>query len=339
VVQEQPQHERGAALRRLIDFYLRTARAADRIVEPHRSPIGPDLPPPGPDDPPLPDRGHALAWVESEHGCLLASQALAEEQGWHDAVWQLAWTLDTYYSRRGPLYEMLPVWKAALRAAGHLGNDLKLQARAHRLLGETCAQVGNHTEAAEHLDRGLALTKHAGDRPGQAHTTYILARAWEKRGDDRQALRYARKALRLYQEIGNPAWEDEALGAVGWYLAKLGRYKEARSYLEPALILNRRNDDPEGEAAILDSLGYVAHHSGQYTEAVRHYRQAVDIRGALGHDYDQAGSLEHLGHSYASLNDRDNAQATWQQTLQLYRAQQRLADIDRVQRLLSGQPV
>jgi transcriptional regulator with XRE-family HTH domain len=81
---------REAALRRVIDFYVRAGYAADRIVFPERPPI--QLNPPLVDvqPPRLPDLDAALAWFDAEHPTLLAAQRTAARIGWHRAVWQLA---------------------------------------------------------------------------------------------------------------------------------------------------------------------------------------------------------------------------------------------------------
>jgi tetratricopeptide (TPR) repeat protein len=328
----QPERNQQA-LHRVVDFYVDTANLAERMLEPGRRRTALDEPAPDAHPHPLPSQTAASAWLEAEHSCLLATQRLAEDHGWHRATWQLAWALDSFYGRRGQLHDLADAWTRGLAAARHVG-DAATQARAHRLLGETCSQLGRHGEAADHLDQALALTRQVGDLPGQAHTHYVFARASEQRGDDKKALEHAIEALALYRSIGDPQWEDETLNAVGWYLARLGRYEEASGYLDAARALTRRNHDREGEAAVLDSLGYLAHHSGQHFQALHYYRQARDIRQELHHTYDEAGTLERLGETHAAMDQQHEARQAWQQALQLYSAQHRTADADRVKRQL-----
>src|SRR5256885_1157173 len=91
----------AAALRRLVDFYLHTAYAGDRLPAPHRA-LG-ELAPPAPGCRPerLADTATALRWFAAEHANLHASQRLATAEGWYPAVWQLAWALDTFHYRQG----------------------------------------------------------------------------------------------------------------------------------------------------------------------------------------------------------------------------------------------
>ena len=321
------------ALRHLVNFYVRTATQADQILEPDRRAVtlAGSVLPPGPCEP-LADQVAAQRWLEAEHVCLAAAQTLALAHEWHTLVWQLAWALDTYYGRRGRLEDLVDVWHAGYTAAGELGDALA-QARAARLLGETCAQVDRHDDAANYLNHALVLVTQSRDLPGQAHTHYVLARASELQGDDQQALNHASSALEIYQAIGNPEWVDEALNAVGWYHAKLGHHQEALPYLEAALALHRRNADREGEAAVLDSLGYLAHHAGRPRESQQYYRKSLAIRRALGHSYDEAGTLDRLGDAYAATNVH-RARHTWQKAVTLLQQQHRDTYADRVQRKL-----
>jgi hypothetical protein len=58
------------------------------------------------------------------------------------------------------------------------------------------------------------------------------------------------------------------------------------------------------------------------------------LRG-LGHTYELARAVDDLGHPYAALGRDDRARAAWQEALEMYRAQHREADTDRVQRQLA----
>jgi hypothetical protein len=49
----------------------------------------------------------------------------------------------------------------------------------------------------------------------------------------------------------------------------------------------------------------------------------------LGHAYQEADTLDQLGHTHAALEDNDQARTAWQQAELLYRTQGRSADADR----------
>lgn len=115
-----PETGREAALRRVVDFYLHTAHAGDRLLDPHRQPTQLDPQAPGCHPLPLSDQAAALTWFDTEHLCLLATQHAAATRGWHQVVWQTAWTLTTFHRLRGHLHDQLAVWQTGLAAADHL---------------------------------------------------------------------------------------------------------------------------------------------------------------------------------------------------------------------------
>jgi DNA-binding SARP family transcriptional activator/tetratricopeptide (TPR) repeat protein len=335
-----PAVDRPAALRRLVGFYLHTAYAADRLLSPSRPVITLDEPAAGVLPLPLADRAAAQAWLDEEHTCAVAAQALAQRQGWHTETWQLAWSLRTFYGWRGHLHDLVAVWHIGLAAAQKTG-DPGVRSLAHRQLGRAYILVGRHPEAAEQLRQSLSLAEQAGDLPALAAAHWSLAWAWECRGDDERALGYATQALRLYRACGDPTGEGGALNIVGWYASRLGRYDQARTHLEAALALNRRNGNRPTEANTLDSLGHVAQHTGQYALAVRYYEEALTVYRDFGNAYEEAETLERLGDTHAATGDDDLTRRAWHRALRLYQDQDRGAEAQRIrQRLdqLGGRP-
>ncbi|MFF0772153.1 BTAD domain-containing putative transcriptional regulator [Nonomuraea wenchangensis] len=326
---------RAAALRRLVDFYLHTAKAGDRLLQRHRERIDFDEPAAGCRTEPLPDLASALSWFEAEHACLLAAHRLAHDQRWYASVWRLAWTLRTFHRRGGRLHEDLALWQVSLAAAERLG-DVAARTQAHRFLGNNLCELGRHDEARHHLELALALAEESADTMAEAHIRIGLGWAEKGRGADRRAVDHLTRAARLYRALGNPVWEADALATIGWFHAESGRHDEAVTKCETALGIYREHDDPEGEADMLSSLGYVAHNSGRHIEALTHYEQARVLFQSLGYSYSEADTLDRIGHAQAALGRSDQARLTWRQALGLYLAQQRGADAERVRGQLAA---
>jgi DNA-binding SARP family transcriptional activator/Tfp pilus assembly protein PilF len=322
------------ALHRLVGFSLRTALAADRLLDPHRPAIEAVATPECRTDP-LQDAAEALAWFNAEHANLLAVQRLAAARGWDAAAWQLAWALDTFHWRRGHLYHALEAWRCGLAAGDRLG-DPAARILVRRRLGHACALVGLHDEALERLYEALKLARDTDDVTSQAHIQHSLAWAWEQRGDDRRALEHAAAALPHYRTLDMPAWEARELNAVGWYHARLGEYDQARTHCEAALELCRQHANRPGEANTLDSLGYVEQRTGRFEHARDHYVQALAILRELGHTYQEANTLDQLGHTHVALGQAAEARAAWQRAHMLYQDHSRSADAERVSRQLDA---
>ncbi|MCC8246438.1 ATP-binding protein [Saccharothrix luteola] len=329
---------REAALVRVVDFYLHTARAAAVLLNPHVETVHQDPPTPDVRAHALPDVASALGWLEAEHANLLAAQKTAATGARHEVVCQIALSLYTFHHRRGHRHDDLAVWRVAFAALGHV-SDPDLHIHVHRHLGRACFRMGRHEEAVGHLHRALAMAEEHRDRLQQARAHSQLVRAWYEVGNNEVALEHAELALALVRAGDHPEREAGALNAVAWLTAQLGDHETARAHCLAALALLRDHRDPEVEAATLDSLGYVDHLTGDHRQAVEHYRRALALFRDLGDTYDAATILDHLGQSYTALGRREDARAAWGEALELYRAQARDGDAERVRRQLGSPAV
>jgi hypothetical protein len=163
-------------MRRLLDHYVHTAHAADRLLNPARDPITLTAPDPGtaPEQPA--DHGQALAWFTAEHAMLMAAVDHAATGGFDTHAWQLAWTLTDFLDRRGRWHDLATVGRVALAAAGRRA-DPTAQARAHRYLAYAYTRLGRFDDAHTQLRHALDLTSRAGNRVGQADIHRTLAQA------------------------------------------------------------------------------------------------------------------------------------------------------------------
>ncbi|WNV86690.1 tetratricopeptide repeat protein [Umezawaea sp. Da 62-37] len=328
-----PEPARTAALERVTDFYLHTASAADRLLDPHGTPTPLDPSAPGTRPHPLSDHAAALAWFDTHHSHLLAVQRTAALHHRHQIVWNLARTLGTLHWRRGHRHDDLAVWQAATDAADHLPSPAT-RSYAHQRLGHAHAVLGGHEQAITHLRQALALAELHQDLERQAHIHHTFAQVWELRGDNGQALVHAHHALDLFRVLGQPGRVAITLNQVGWFAACLGDYDTARTHCQAALSLHRSHHNLNGQAATLDSLAFVEHHTGHHLQAVDHYRQALTLFRTLGHTAAAADVLDSLGRPHAALGHHAQTGEVWREALELYRQLGRTTDADRVQRQL-----
>jgi DNA-binding SARP family transcriptional activator len=323
-----PEPDRTAAVRRVIDFYLHTAHAADRRLNPHRQLIEPDPPSAGCRPWSPADDTAALAWFDAERPCLLAAFEEAVARDWHAVVWHLARAMTTFHSWRGHLADDVAGWQAGLAAADHLADHAK-GIMAHRNLGNALTRTGRGTEALEQLREGLALAFRAGELVEQGAAHHALAVAHERREEHRSALEHATRALEVFQGLGDPIWEANALNTVGWCAAQVGDYEQAASRCQAALDLHREHDNRDGQAMTLDSLGFIAERLGCPADAIGHYEESLALFRTLGESYEMAGNLDELGRLYVAVDRPEQARAAWQEAEGLYRTQSRTADAER----------
>ncbi|MFJ8111864.1 AfsR/SARP family transcriptional regulator [Streptomyces sp. NPDC096132] len=327
-----PGHEAAPALDRLLDHYLHSAFAANRLLDGPYTPFRPEPAPPADGSRPVvpADTAAALQWFHDEHECLLAAQSQAAGLGRHRVVWQLAWTLISYHLRGHRLQEYVTVWEAGLAAAEHEDERPEARILAHWRLGFASARSGDHAQAEERLRLALDLAERAGDLAGQAHVHRTLGRVWEERGDNERALDHARHALRLYRKGDQPFWLANQLNAVGWMHARLGLYPQAQAHCEQALALFRANGLPDHGAPALDSLGYIAHHTGRHRAALDHYEQALAVFREVGDTANEADTLVNAGEAHRALRQYEDARRAWRRALEIYRSQNRAAEADRL---------
>ncbi|MEJ3745599.1 BTAD domain-containing putative transcriptional regulator [Actinomycetes bacterium KLBMP 9797] len=303
-----------AARRRMLNHYLHSAYAADRLLHPHREPIrlqpaGADVTVASPAD-----HAEALAWFAAEHHVLVHAVRQSYGAGLDGDAWQLAWTLTTYFDLQGHWHDWVDTQRIALAAAARAG-DRQAQAFAHRNLGLAYAQLSAFDDSNRHLGQALAGYRELDDAAGQAHTHNTLARVHGSQGRPRAALHETEQAIDLFRRAGHHAGQARALNNVGWYHTQLGENDLALSRCQDALMLHQRIGDRYGEANTWDSLGLVHHHLGRHGRAVHDYRAALERWREVGDRYNEAGTLGRLGDTYRVLGEPQRAREVWQRAL------------------------
>jgi len=305
---------RRDAVGRMLDHYLHTTLAADRIVGSARDQIV--VPParPGvlPEEPVNSEQ--TWRWCRAERRALLAAVALALDLGFDDHAWQLPRALAQLFQWQGYWQDQINAQIIALAAATRLQNR-EVSAYAHRVLGRTHTRLGSYQEAETHLRHAIGLYEQLGDALGQAHTYRGLAWVLDKRDRVEEALDCARRSLALVEAVGDRTGEAYALNSVGWLLTRLGDYPQALAVCHRALDLHCALGNLGGQANALESLGYTYHHVGRHLEAVASYEQALPLLRQTGDRFFEADTLAHLGDADLAAGDRVAAREAWQQAL------------------------
>jgi tetratricopeptide (TPR) repeat protein/transcriptional regulator with XRE-family HTH domain len=315
-----PERDRRAVLRRMLDHYLHTARSAADLIQPHRERSTAGAPAPGTTPEDFADHRQAAAWLAVEYPVLRGLLDQTIDRGGYDShSQQLAWTLSTFLQRHGYWHDWLAIETAALGAAKRLA-DVAGQARANRGIGGALEVLGRHAEAKNHVQRALDQYARVGDKVGQAHAHSNLALLLGEQGDYRAAIRHAQDALGLYRATGNLAWSANMLSNIGWYMSQLGEHREALKLCEEAVATQERVGEGYGLAGGLDSLGYAHHHLDHYEQAAACYQRAIDLYRDFGDRYYEATTFVHLGDTHQAAGSLDAARDAWRQALDLLRA-------------------
>lgn len=323
-------------LQRLIDFYIATAYAAARLLDPHNPVVAAH--------PKILSGGlsfsaerAALQWLTAEQECLVAIQQLIAGIGWHTQLYQLTAMMTTPRWRQVRLNDQLDAWTSVLTAAER-AEDTAMQATARRFIGDAYLRLTRHAEAEHNLGHALRLAQRAGDLLNQADTERALNYLYVRLGRYEIACEHIREALRLFRVLADPIWEGRMLNDLGWTLIRMGQFDEGQAYCETALTLARRHHDRSGEPVVLDSLGYAADRTGHHAQAMDYYQQALALYRKHGQTWHEATTLDHVGQTYAALGRNKRARQTWQEALDLYDSQLRAADGKDLRRRLESLP-
>ncbi|MFJ8083561.1 AfsR/SARP family transcriptional regulator [Streptomyces sp. NPDC096205] len=368
---EWPPEERGAALSRLLDFYLATAarvyaieRPGDRLVD-HLEPTEyPGLR--------FSDRQEALDWLYSEANCLLASarQALGGPRLRRGV--DLLWAAKDL-GESGANSKQYESTALAARDAAQASADARAEGRARtaltnvhlvagryseadeeaRLAGllagaaEDLTPVfwtsndrgiiglnqGRHADAEQHLVRAIEASRQDGNLAGEASALCNLSRVHLAMGRTNHAIALAQQGIDLYDRLGATVRLANARYALGLALTEAGRPSEALVEYTEALNTFQMNRQRLWEGTTHFRIAQ-AHLVGRHhTLAAKHAEQALAV-GCIGGDRVRAGVLTTLGRSLAALGQIDRARVCWLEALPLHE-QVGSPEADAVRALLS----
>ncbi|MGC4773488.1 AfsR/SARP family transcriptional regulator [Micromonospora sp. DT44] len=308
--------DRHAAATRVLDYYLHTAHTGERLLYPTRHPI--NLTPADPQviPRPLADGRQAMRWFSTERLVLLATVEHAAATGFDAHAWQLSWTLNTFFLRRGHWHDLVTAGRTAVTAAHRLGDpDARLS--THRLLADAYTALHRFDDAHVQLQHALSVGVETGDRAGQGNTHLSLGRMWERRGDPRRALDHCCLALDLFQASGDQVGKARALNGIGWCHALLGDNEQALTAARQALILNQDLHNRPSQANTWDTIGYAHHQLGHHAEAITCYQNARTLFHDLGNRLLEAQTLTRLGDTHHTIGDSSAARRAWQEALSI----------------------
>ncbi|NUP48827.1 MAG: tetratricopeptide repeat protein [Catenulispora sp.] len=318
--EEEAEAAKRQAVRRVLDYYLHSAHAAEAQLGPRMVVLTPEAASAGVavNDPG--SHREASSWFTAEHRVLVRAVSQAHDAGFDRHAWQLAHVCTAFLHRRNLWRDVARVHRVAQAAAERSG-DVAGRAHALRGLGLADRGRGDLAGAQRSIGAALRLFERVGDPAGQALSYQSLAWIAGAAGRDREALEHSEQALRLCREAADEetgegtGGEAVALNDLGWYHARLGEYGRALECCQLALGLLQLAEDEYGQAHTWDSLGYIHRHLGDHLNAVACYRRALRLFRQSGDYYSEATGLTYLGDAHHAVGDFAAADAAWRQAL------------------------
>ncbi|MFC4374901.1 helix-turn-helix domain-containing protein [Nocardia halotolerans] len=297
--------DRGRALRRILDYYVHAAAAADTAM--------PFLPPTRPVSagaapkavPHFPNRDAAFFWFVSEYTNLMAVFDTAVELGANEHVCELPRFLRTFFARRCGTTHLNALFEQSLSAAQQLGDPRRL-AEAHSDLGFARYNAGRMAEAAAAYAAAAALVAEAGDPLPRAELTMRCAQLRWDEGDVTEPLELFRQAHDLYARGGCPMSAADALAGEAWATLQLGKRTEAANLARRALTAPA--DEPGRPPSLLAQITLgVAIAPDEPVAALEYLDSALALARADGHKHNEAWCLNCRGVALREMGRYDAA--------------------------------
>ncbi|WP_344485057.1 tetratricopeptide repeat protein [Glycomyces endophyticus] len=267
--------DRGAALDRLLDWYLRGADAGRATLYPAM--IGVPLPP---GDRPEWTADEAAAWMRAEWGNLIAAaESAAAGSGPAPFAWLLADVLRGYAWLNMLGSDGVRLGRAALTAAARADDALGLAA-AGLALGAGLMRSNLLFEAIERLRDAADAARRADWPAGAASAEGNLSVACYHRGRMREGIGHAYAALHAFREIGESRAESTNLNMLGLFHSLMGDLDTGIDYLEQALKLTTATGNDPISVILLIHLAEIQVFSGRLDLAAARLDEAAALRGA-----------------------------------------------------------
>jgi two-component sensor histidine kinase/Tfp pilus assembly protein PilF len=132
-----------------------------------------------------------------------------------------------------------------------------------------------------------------------------------------EALKYHRKALKLWEGMGNEENSSKAFNNIGVLYRLAGDFRMAEVYFNKALKILKRQSDTLGVALCLNNLGGIYKEQDNFTKALESYEVALKLRTIMNEQNGRASTLNNIGALYKMQNNLDSALFYFQRSLDL----------------------
>ncbi len=316
---EEPESMREETTWRLLSHYLTAADAADRLAHPLRRRF--DIPAAcqSAHVPELRDRDEALSWLDLEKANLLAAA-------------QVATAASPAHAKLFPhvLLDSFPGWGArhvgdrfyeAAIAASRSRGDWRTTAHSLVERAELLCEE-NHRAAEYWAQEAIRICRTHGDRHTEADAHVQLARSELAAGHHERIHEHLRRALPLYQSVGDRQGEEAVRNLRGVALGLAGAFEEALDQFRVTHALHRRIGNPHGTMRALNNMGEVLYLARKHGEAREKFDEALVLAEHFGSRREIANLHNNLANIYRETGQTQEAFTYYRRALDGYRSGQ-----------------
>jgi tetratricopeptide (TPR) repeat protein len=310
--QHDPPAAREDAIRRMLYWFLDSARNASLAVAPYRRDSNLTLDTRYAPVEPLRFAGSstALEWLDRELPNVLAAARLAVRSRQWQVAWQLADVTWPVFLYRGRHAERLEFDRLGLSAAREGGDDLGEAKMLYRI-GAAVMDDGRFDQAETYFRQALTAWQRLGHRDRVAGSLRRLGYVAMARGRPSEAADWYAQALAAYREVGDDRRIAVTLSNLGDALIETGRPVDAVAVLEEADSLLTNYSDPHSKGRLLTRLGRAHERIGHSETAVGYLHEALRVMREIGSARGEADTLVTLGDLAIHAGRRDEARTRY----------------------------
>lgn len=173
--------------------------------------------------------------------------------------------LGVSFWQQGAFEHGVPIMKQSLALYEAVGDKLGKATILMRLVGTSA----NHDYEASkaYMVESIRLQRELGNLSGLAFSLYYLSIFLTLHGDLSSPFPMAEEALSIFQRLGNPVGEANALSSYGYLAFFKNEYQESISYFKKAIELNEKNGDLMASLYNRRELAMGLLHEGDMEEA------------------------------------------------------------------------
>ena len=163
--------------------------------------------------------------------------------------------------------------------------------------------LGDNKKAIEYLEKQLKIAIEIGDQSGEGGAYGNIGNAYQSLGDYRKAIQYHEKHLKIATEISDRGGEGGAYGNLGNAYQSVGDYRKAIEHHEKHLTFTIEIGDRGGEGGAYGNLGNTYHSLGDYGKAIEYHEKHLKIATEISDRGGEGGAYGNLGNAYQSVGD------------------------------------
>jgi tetratricopeptide (TPR) repeat protein len=315
---EEKADERSSALGRVVDWYLRTADAAQSWIKPAEDHV--PLEPPNELVTPLAFANYdeAVDWSESEHANFLPLVRAAHTAGLMRHTWQLAVVLWNAQAPSAVITDWLAMGQIGLAAAQAV-HDPGVEATIAERLGFGHARINELTVSLTCHTQALRIRQELADLDGEAASLNALGITHLRRRELSEAENYLERSRRIFADLRATHWEAICRANLALARYEAGNLFEAAHDIRLALDVHRAEGNKADTGNALWILGSIQLGQGHPDQALRTAHEAVDIALELRDHVAEGCWLLGLADAHQACGHLDEALTAYHRSATLHR--------------------